>query len=293
MRVICRAVVTAAAIAAAAVPVRGQGDQLVGEARTHVVVAGESLASIAARAGLPVETLARDNGQRRDTRLRPMQELRVDNRHVVPDVGGSGIVINVPQRMLFLLEDGRALAAYPVAAGQPDWRTPVGSFHVSAKEVDPTWDVPLSIQREMARQGKRVLTKVAAGPQNPLGDRWIAVGETGIGIHGTNAPSSIYRLSTHGCIRLHPDDIRDLFDRVDVGTPIRIIYEPVLVASGPSGTWVEVHPDAYRLMGPPLDQAVPLLPPPLTEETLDRVRECVEQRAGRACRIAGDAQGSR
>lgn len=240
-----------------------QCDPLVGTVRMYTVRAGDSLTSIAARAGLPAATLAADNALPLGGRLHAGQALRVDTRHIVPPTTGSGILINVPQRMLFVIEDGEAVTAYPVAAGHPEWPTPFGIFEISAKEVDPIWDVPLSIQHEMRQRGKRVLTRVGPGPQNPLGDRWIAVGATAIGIHGTNEPASIFSLSTHGCIRLHPEDIRDLFDRVLVGTSVRIVYEPTLVASDAMGvTWVEVHPDAYRLAPPappdwpPLGRAV-------------------------------------
>lgn len=248
------AIVCASVVAAGVVRVDGgrQCDPLVGTVRTYSVRAGDSLATIAARAGLPAATLAADNALPLDARLHAGQGLRLDNRHIVAHTPGSGIVINVPQRMLFVIEDAEALAAYPVAAGQPEWQTPLGVFEISAKEVDPTWDVPISIQREMRQQGKRVVSRIGPGPQNPLGDRWMAVGASGIGIHGTNAPTSIYSLSTHGCIRLHPEDIRDLFDRVLVGTPVRIVYEPVLIASDADGrTWVEAHPDAYGLATPP------------------------------------------
>jgi L,D-transpeptidase ErfK/SrfK len=74
----------------------------------------------------------------------------------------------------------------------------------------------------------------------------------GIGIHGTNAPSSIYSLATHGCIRLHPDDIRLLFGWVSVGTRGRIIYEPVMLTRAGDRIFVEVHPDAYRNGDDPL-----------------------------------------
>src|SRR5207244_4257585 len=59
-------------------------------------------------------------------------------------------------------------------------------------------------------QGKPVLTHVPPSPANPLGKYWLGLSIPGVGIHGTNAPSSIYNLQTHGCIRLHPDDIEKL-----------------------------------------------------------------------------------
>ena len=71
------------------------------------------------------------------------------------------------------------------------------------------WIVPESIQEEMRREGKDVLTRVPPGPDNPLGRHWIGLSIGGIGIHGTIAPSSVYHFRSHGCIRLHPDDVEE------------------------------------------------------------------------------------
>jgi len=82
--------------------------------------------------------------------------------------------------------------------------TPTGSFSILTKEVDPTWDVPVSIRREMKREGKTPLVRVAPGPDNPLGDRWLGLSLPGVGIHGTNAPARIYtirRTAASACIR--------------------------------------------------------------------------------------------
>ena len=114
-------------------------------------------------------------------------------------------------------------------------------------------DRPGSIQEEMRREGKPVLTRVEPGPDNPLGRHWIGLSIPAIGIHGTNAPSSIYALRSHGCIRMHPDDVAELFDRVSVGLPGRIVYHPALLAALPDGrVFIEVHRDAYRLAAEPL-----------------------------------------
>jgi L,D-transpeptidase ErfK/SrfK len=130
--------------------------------------------------------------------------------------------------------------------GQPSWATPTGAFTVVAMETDPTWDVPASIQEEMRRTGKPVLSTVPPGPANPLGRHWIGLSLGSIGVHGTSAPSSIYRFATHGCIRLHPDDVADLFAHVSVGEPGRIVYEPVLVGFDGSDVFLEVHGDVYQ-----------------------------------------------
>ena len=76
-------------------------------------------------------------------------------------------MLNVAQRMLFVFVDGELVRAFPAAVGKPDWATPVGRFSVLIKEIEPVWDVPVSIQQEMAREGRPVLTTVPPGPDNP------------------------------------------------------------------------------------------------------------------------------
>lgn len=224
--------------------------RVAGTVAWHDVTAGESLISISARFGVEVSTLASDNGLKSGAPLSPGRRLLVDHRHIVPFTAVDGIVINIPQRMLFVVSNGRLMGGFPVALGRADWPTPVGRFAVRTKELDPTWDVPLSIQHEMAAAGKDIVVKVPPGPANPLGAHWLGLTAESVGIHGTNVPTSIHRFTTHGCIRLHPDDAATVFGLVDVGTPVTIVYEPVLVARLPTGeTLLEVHRDPYRRGG--------------------------------------------
>jgi L,D-transpeptidase ErfK/SrfK len=223
---------------------------------SYTVQPGDSLTSISARFGVEIRVLAEENQLKTADLLQAGQVLRIDNRHIAPAADGAAIVINVPQRMLFLFGGDQLKQASPVAVGQSGWKTPRGTFEVMVKETRPTWDVPVSIQEEMRRAGKKVLTRVPPSPQNPLGDYWIGLSLPGIGIHGTNAPSSIYRTATHGCIRLHPDDIRLLFSQVEVGTPGRTVYEPVLVTRSGDSIFLEVHRDAYRKGPDPLEMVM-------------------------------------
>lgn len=229
---------------------------LVGREFDYTVEKGDSLSGIGARYAVSAKALASRNGIKLSTKLRPGQVLRIDNRHIVPATSlQDGILINLPQRLLFLFEAGRLVAWYPVAVGQPDWQTPTGSFKVMTRETDPVWDVPVSIQREMARKGERVRKKVPPGPDNPLGEYWMGLSATCCGIHSTNAPQSVYQFKTHGCVRMSPDDAEDLFYRIEVGIPVEIIYEPVLVGRKADGTTlVEVHPDIYKRLGSQVDR---------------------------------------
>lgn len=233
--------VSAAALTAATAP---RCARLTGVAFDHAVVAGDTLAALAARFGVDAATIARRNGLTLASRLEPATILRIDAVHVVPS-STRAVVVNIPQRMLFVIA-GDDVQAFPIAAGRPSWPTPGGSFTVVTKEEDPTWDVPVSIQAEMRRAGQPVLEHVAPSPQNPLGKFWLGLSLPGIGIHGTNAPLTIHRLATHGCIRVHPDLIGEVFALVPAGAEGEILYEPLLLAISDGRTYVEANPDAYR-----------------------------------------------
>jgi len=219
--------------------------QIVGSVTTYSVRPGDSLSTVGARFGVSSGALAAGNGLDPQAWLHIGQVLTIDNRHIVPGVERENIIVNVPQRMLFwMLPDG-AVRGFPIAAGKRDWQTPLGDFTIATRETNPTWDVPTSIQEEMRREGKPVLTRVPPSPQNPLGEYWMGLSIPGVGIHGTNAPSSIFALVTHGCVRLHPEDIEQLFPQVEIGMRGRIVYEPVLITRIGESVFLEVHPDVY------------------------------------------------
>jgi L,D-transpeptidase ErfK/SrfK len=236
---------------------------IVGGEWIHVAVSGESWTTIGAREGVTSSVLAARNGRTLKSPLKVGDVVVIDNRHIVPDTDatpqGNDIRVNVPQRLLFLFTDGRLQASYPVAAGGRNWQTPLGDFTIVLREEEPTWDVPVSIQEEMRRAGKRVLTRVPPGPTNPLGKYWLGLSLGSVGIHGTIAPLSIYSFATHGCIRMHPDDIEDLYAQVAEGDAGRIIYEPVLVTFDAGEVYLEVHPDRYGLVPDLLQRATDLL----------------------------------
>jgi L,D-transpeptidase ErfK/SrfK len=234
---------------------------VIGAVTEYQVARGDTWTSVGARWGVTSSTLARRNGRSLDMPLRESERITIDARHIVPaNPGGVAIVVNLPQRVLFHFRDAQPVRHFPVAVGRRDWATPTGAFTIRMKEENPTWDVPISIQEEMRREGRRVLTAVPPGPDNPLGRHWLGLTLPGVGIHGTNAPSSIYRATTHGCMRMHPNDIAALFERVRVGDTGRTVYEPILVAVTPDGrVFLEVHPDIYRRVPDALDLAHHLL----------------------------------
>ena len=262
---------------------------LVGREFTYSMRPGDSLASVGSRFGVDPPVLGRQNGISMRATIPVGRVLRIDNRHIVPAVLEDGILINVPQRLLFYFEFGSLVAWYPVGMGRADWQTPRGHFFIATKEEDPVWDVPRSIQEEMRREGKKVETRVPPGPRNPLGAYWMGLTLSSCGIHGTTAPTSVYRFQTHGCIRLHPDDVADLFPRVSIGTPVEVVYRPVLAARLEDGSlWVESHPDVYRADKQPL-KILDELEIATGYRTL--AREAIRKREGIATRVPSSHPG--
>ncbi len=220
--------------------------QIVGGDQEYIIQPGDFLIAIGARFGVPAKALAQQNAIPFDALIYPGQRLRIHNPHIVPTGLDDGILINIPQRMLFHFRRGVLIGAYPVGLGKPDWPTPSGEFGIVTRETNKTWKVPKSIQEEMRREQKIVLEEVPPGPDNPLGTHWLGLSLWGYGIHGTIAPASVFHFQSHGCIRLHPDDVAELFGQVRTGTVVRIIYQPVLLAVVEDGRiFLEVHRDIY------------------------------------------------
>lgn len=122
------------------------------------------------------------------------------------------LVLRVSQRRVFLYEGDQVIASYPVAVGKPGWETPTGSFKITHKVKNPIWENPFTGQ------------VVPAGAGNPLGDRLMVFAQLGnrgfVGFHGTTNESLIGQAVSHGCVRMRNDDIRALFEKVQVGVPV-------------------------------------------------------------------------
>lgn len=105
---------------------------------------------------------------------------------------------------------------YTVAVGQEGLETPEGVYEIEAMEENPTWYVP-----DSDWAGSLAGTVVPPGPSNPIKARWMAIFE-GAGIHGTEETSSLGTAASHGCVRMAIPDVEELYDLVEVGTPIYI-----------------------------------------------------------------------
>jgi len=92
-----------------------------------------------------------------------------------------------------------------------------------------------------------VVTKVPPGPKNPLGKFWLGTTASGVGIHATNRPWTVGYFVSHGCIRMLPNEIEQLFPQIEVGTTVKIIYRPIKLALTPEGrVYLEAIPNIYQ-----------------------------------------------
>lgn len=105
---------------------------------------------------------------------------------------------------------------YTVAVGMEGLETPEGIYEIQEKEENPTWHVP-----DSAWAGSLAGQTIPPGPSNPIKARWMAIFE-GAGIHGTEEVESLGTAASHGCVRMSIPDVEELYDQVEVGTPIFI-----------------------------------------------------------------------
>jgi L,D-transpeptidase ErfK/SrfK len=270
---------------ACAAEVNAYSNAITGGVFRYTVQPGDTLKRVGARFGTSSSLLATGNALERNAALQTGDALWVNNMHIVPEWRAEGIVINLPQRLLFHFSQGNLVAAFPVALGKPDWPTPTGDFTIVNLQTNKEWVVPPSIQEEMRREGKAVVSRVAPGPDNPLGRHWIGLSAAGYGIHGTSAPASIYGFPSHGCIRAHPDDIAALSAMSTVGMEVSASYRTTLLAEMPDGrVFLEVHRDIYKQRIDPLSEIRKLLSDYRLEDRVDwqRILEVAKRQDGLA-----------
>jgi lipoprotein-anchoring transpeptidase ErfK/SrfK len=127
---------------------------------------------------------------------------------------GTIVIITAERRLYYVQEGGNALK-YTIGVGRTgfQWR---GTHKVSAKKEWPTWTPP----PEMHRRQKGLPAQMKGGEDNPLGARAMYLGSTLYRIHGSNDPDSIGQAESSGCFRMTNDDVKDLYERVAIGTTV-------------------------------------------------------------------------
>lgn len=158
------------------------------------------------------------------------------------DRDGYDIIVGLAEMRLYRLyrSGSRSMvASYPIGVATDGFNTPLGSFKISDKLARPSWFVPDSVRR----QQPELPLVVPPGDENPLGEYALRLSDTHYFIHGTNKPYGIGLRVSHGCIRLYPEDIVELYSIVQMGANVKVEYEPVKVGVRAGGLFIEVHDD--------------------------------------------------
>jgi L,D-transpeptidase ErfK/SrfK len=225
----------------ASVPLRA----CVGELKSHTATSSDDLFSIAKKYHVAVDHLAYANGFPITTiRVATGTQVIIPNWRILPaNPPRSGIVINLPERGVFVFKNSQFHGFYPLSIGDEEaekgrFATPTGEYSIIEKIKNPTWYPP-----SWAKEKK----PVGPGPDNPLGDRWIGLSLPRTGIHGTNQQLNVGNSVTHGCLRTYTELLHELFDTCQVGWPARIEYETCKIGKAANGEIVFANfADVYK-----------------------------------------------
>lgn len=224
---------------------------VIGNNQVIFTAANDTLMQIARANGLGFQTLAAANPGIDPWLPGAGRPLLLPYSAVLPGRPRNGITVNLAELRLYLVWEEAGLQRvriYPIGIGDEGWETPEGEFAVINKLMRPHWKPPQAIRLERPE----LPLQVPPGPDNPLGEHWLGFTPTGHGIHGTNRPYGVGRRVSHGCLRLYPEDIRDLYERAEVGTPVQIIYKPLKVGAQDGVLYVEAHSDYRQQISDPM-----------------------------------------
>ena len=210
------------------------GEDVVGEVQVTVAGKDDTLPDIARRFNVGYEEIVRANPGVDPWLPGAGRDILIPTRFVLPDAPREGVVINVAAMRLYYYPkhargEPQLVITHPIGIGKVGWQTPEGATRVVARVKDPVWVPPRSVRKEHHDNGDELPPTVPAGPDNPLGAYMFRLGWPSYLIHGTNKAYGVGMRSSHGCVRLYPEDIAILYEIVPLGTPVRVVNQPYLL----------------------------------------------------------------
>ena len=220
-------------------------DSIIGELRWTKTREGQSLLDIARAFDVGHDQLLSANPHLNRWVPPVGADVLIPSRYILPPGPRHGIVLNLAElRLYYYPPRSGTVLTYPVSIGDINWKTPRGTTSIVAKEIDPAWSPTASIRREHREEGDELPAVIPGGSEdNPLGHYALKLGIPSYLIHGTNEARAfgIGMRVSHGCIRLYPEDIEDLFYSVAIGTTVRIIDAPIKIGWRGEFLYLEVH----------------------------------------------------
>ncbi|HXQ64152.1 MAG TPA: L,D-transpeptidase family protein [Steroidobacteraceae bacterium] len=221
-------------------------EDVVGVVQATTIGKEDTLPDIARRFNVGYEEMVRANPGVDPWLPGAGREVIIPTRFVLPDAPREGVVINVAAMRLYYYPKHakgtpQVVITHPIGIGKVGWQTPEGTTKIVARVKDPAWVPPVSVRKEHLEDGDLLPAKVPAGPDNPLGAYMFRLGWPSYLIHGTNKPYGVGMRSSHGCIRLYPEDIAILFETVPIGTPVHVVNQPYLLGWQGEELYVEAY----------------------------------------------------
>jgi len=240
------------------------GQSLVGELQQDQVRPGETLLDIARRYSVGLVEIQNANPSVDAWLPAVGQRVVIPSQYLLPNVPREGIVVNLPELRLYYYPPAmagtqRVVMTYPLGIGSEGRAIPVAETQVIGKKIDPPWVVPDSILAEHDAEGDPLQKVVPPGPDNPLGKYALRLGLSSFLIHSTNHPFSVGMRISHGCLRMYPENIEELFNKVEVGTPVRIIDTPYKVGWQDGVLYLEAHPPLMEAGHTPNSNLTPMV----------------------------------
>jgi L,D-transpeptidase ErfK/SrfK len=207
------------------------GSDLVGYVQKTAVGTEDTLPDIARRFDVGYEEILMANPGVDPWLPGVGREVVVPTQFVLPAAHHEGVVVNVAAMRIFYYPphkkgEPQLVYTHPIGIGKAGWKTPEGTAKIISRVKDPVWVVPKSVRNEHAEDGEKLPAQVPAGPDNPLGAYEFRLNWPSYLIHGTNKPYGVGMRSSHGCIRLYPEDIAVFFDLIPIGTKVTVVNQP-------------------------------------------------------------------
>src|SRR5882757_2676698 len=223
-----------------------QGSGVVGYAQRTIIGKDDTLPDVARRFDVGYEEMLMANPGVDAWLPGAGREVVVPTEFVLPAAPHEGVVVNVAAMRIFYYpkhKKGEAETVYthPIGIGKVGWKTPEGSTKIISRQKDPTWVVPKSVREEHQENGEQLPAQVPAGPDNPLGQYMFRLGWPSYLIHGTNKPYGVGMRSSHGCMRLYPEDIAVFFDLIPIGTKVTVVNQPYLFGSRDGTLYLQAY----------------------------------------------------
>jgi len=215
---------------------------VIGSLKTHTVKGKDSLIEIARKYGIGYNEITDANPKLDAFVPGDGKSAAIPTLWILPELTAyDGIVINLSEMRLYVFSRKSAgnVNTFPTGIGSEGKETPVGNFTIIEKIVKPSWRVPESIRKEKPE----LPLVVPPGPDNPLGSHALRLSLGSVLIHGTNRPYAVGRKASHGCIRMYPEDIPNLFQIVPKGAKVTILRQPLKIGISGDKVYLEVHKD--------------------------------------------------